>query len=472
MDSLNAAMAQLQAQPHKSKVSKNKESDDKPSSYVKITNSQSYGYGESVEIPLANIQDHLRTNLKFRMVVFTNMSHTVGVGYHNTADLGQLQGRKALELCDYFGDEWDFDVLNQKIALNEWAAGNTFLNKVSVDPENDPDGLHGIYKLPLSAFTHIKRLDDGTPIEYQYSWGNLRNEPIPASEIIHWPWLPLDEEAFGEGIGQAMAREGLGYKTEAGNTVKRRNWFEQQERLSDIADKHVIAGLPRYAMFLDPEKGGDDELVDGMTSALNKLDPLQHIVVNAMGDMKTIALESGTKFDSFIRMQNDEVVTGLMSPLIRMWSSLDFTYASAESALKAMFPLFDMYQRAHKRFIEKEIYRPLLEQENINWYKADVSLNWGKQAELEMDDLKDLVALLSNPMFDNKFSPEELLDSIAETSGVSLKEVVDEQKTVINGYRDLDRASLNGKSITLRYNPKKMSKIDMMAINKLRKSRN
>lgn len=475
MDSLQALIATQVINRKESAKSKIKvdEKLEKPPGHIQITSSQGWAYGESAEIPMANIQNYLRTNLKFRMVCFTNMAHTVGVGFYNTADVKELQGRKALELCNYFADEWNFDVLNQKIALNEWAAGNTFLNKVSANPETEPDALHGVYKLPLSAFTNIKRLADGTPIEYRYSWGNYRNQEIPASEIIAWPWLPIDEEAFGEGIGQAMARSGLGYETEAGNTVKRRPWFEQQERIADVADKHVIAGLPRYAVFLDPEKGGDDELVTDMTSALNKLDPLQHIVLNSVGDVKTIALDSGNKFDSFIRMQNDEVITGMMSPLIRMWSSLDFTYASAESALTAMFPLFDMYQRGHKRFVEREFYRRLQEQESIDWYKADVQLNWGKQADISINDLKDLVTLLSNPMFENKFSAEELIDSISETSGVSLQpQVVDEQKAIINAYRDLDKAALDGKSMTIRYTPHKLSKLDKIAIQKLTKSRN
>ena len=475
MDSLQAIIAAQALNRKESAKSKPKaeEPDAKPHGHIKITSSNSYGYGESTEIPMANIQNYLRTNLKFRMVVFTNMAHTVGVGFYNTADINQLQGRKALDLCNYFTDEWDFDVINQKIALNEWAAGNTFLNKVSADPINEPDALNGIYKLPLSAFTHIKRLADGTPVEYRYSWGTERNKVIPAKEIISWPWLPLDEEAFGEGIGQALARKGLGYETESGNTVKRRDWFEQQERISDVADKHVIAGLPRYAVFLDPEAGGDDDTVTDLTSALNKLDPLQHIVLNSKGTLETIALETGTKFDSFLRMQNDEVITGMMSPLIRMWSSLDFTYASAESALKAMFPLFDMYQRFHKRSIEKQIYRPILAQENIDYHKADVQMNWGKQADISMADLKDLVTILKEPMFANKFSPEELIDSISETSGISLQpQVVDEQKAVINGYRQLDKDALDGKSMTLHYNPKKLSKLDLMMIQKLTKSRN
>ena len=479
MDSLKAAMAQMIVSPtvkSNGKVSKNNEQFDSEqvhkSNNVRITNTQSYGLGESAEIPLTKIQDYLRTNLKFRMVCFTNMAHTVGRGFYHTADTTQLQGRKALELIDFFTDEWDFDTLNQKMSLNVWASGNTFLNKISNDPEKEPSAVHGIYKLPLSAFQNIKRADDGTPLWYVYSWGNLRNEEIPAHKIIHWPWLPLDEEAFGEGIGQAIARRGLGYETEAGNTIRRRTWFEQQERLQDSADKHIIAGLPRYAAFLDPEKGGDDEIVDDLTTALNKLDPLQHVVVNAQGKIEQIALESGTKFDSFIRMQNDEVITGMMSPLIRMWSSLDFTYASAESALEAMFPLFDMYNRAHKSFIEKNIYRPVQEQEGINWYKAGLELNWGKQTETTIEDLQRLVQLLSNPLFDNKFSPEELLDSIAEASGISLKKaVVDEQKEVVNKYRDLDKAALKGKSMTIRYNPKKISKATKLAIKKLTNSR-
>lgn len=448
---------------YRKKADQSVETETMPSQ-VGITKSMYHGQGETTEIPLSKIVDYAKTEVKFKMTVFTYMAHSVGQGFYNTADMTTPTGRKAKELIDDFTNvQFDLDTINQKFDRDLWASGNGFLH-VAGDQEMP---VQGIYMLPLSAFTAIRRDYAGNPVEFTYNWGQVRNRKLPANLIKSLAWLPWDEEAFGEGIGQVMARKGLGYTTEAGTFVKRPSLFEAQEKIDDIVVKMLYAGVPRWAAMLDPDKGGSEDVVDDITTGLNKMDPLQHLVINAMGDIKQIGLEPSNKFDSFLRHMDDQVITGTMSPLIRLWSSLDFTYASAEAALQAMNPLIGMNQRAYKRFVEMSIYKPFLEQVGISQSKADVRINWGTPQKLKMDELKQLTELLSNPMFSGKVDPESLLDGIAEAAGMEVKASTEEMRSDITSLRMMIKDAERGRAISVQYLPENMKKEDILALQKL-----
>ena len=75
-----------------------------------------------------------------------------------------------------------------------------------------------------------------------------------------------------------------------------------------------------------------------------------------------------------------------------------------------------MYQRAHKRFIENHIYKPILmeEYDAKAIKKSEISLNWGRQDEIDFEEIKQVHEMLKDPMFAGRFDPEDLLDMIRE----------------------------------------------------------
>ena len=418
---------------------------NKPSSSIGVTKlTESYA-GETLDIPLKDLVENLKRNLKFKLTVFTYMANAVGVGFFNTADKSTPTGRQALETINDFAEDWDLDTLNQKMARDVWATGNSFLNPVS----SDELPFAGVYMLPLSAFTKIHRDEAGNYVNFIMNLGGRANVPIDPGDILHARWLPIDESAFGEGIGQAMGRKGIGYKTDGGTTVKRDDWFTAAEKIEDVSSKMIYAGLPRYFAFFEGE-GADEEFIDNVNTELNKLDPLQHFATNVKGDIKTISLDTQNRFDSFIRYIDDQIVSGTMSPLIRLWSSLNFSYASSKEAVDAMFPLIQMYQRFHKRFIEKMIYAPLIVQEGWDLKKANVKLHWGQEDPMTPAEIGDVFNILKDPMFTDKIEPDTFLDMFID-SGIKIKKTEAAEVTGdMNALRNIIGLSDKGRSVTVK----------------------
>jgi len=428
-----------------SKNAAHPEKKEAPDPTSAITKATDVWTGETLDIPLKDIQDNLKRNLKFKLTVFTYMANAVGVGFFNSADIATPTGRKSLEIVNDFAEDWDLDTMNQKIARDVWASGNAFLNPVG----NDELPFAGIYMLPLSSFTKIYRDAQGNYIKFIQNWGGRGDITVLPGDILHARWLPIDESAFGEGIGQAMGRTGIGYKTDGGTTVKRESWFQAAEKIEDVSIKMIYSGLPRYVGFFEGE-GADKEFVDDVNAKFNKLDPLQHLMTNVKGTIQTVSLDTQNRFDSFIRYVDDQIVNGTMSPLIRLWSSLNFTYASSKEAVDAMFPLIQMYQRFHKRFLEKMIYAPLIVQEGYDVKKANVKLHWGQEDPMTPTEIAEVFEILRDPFFIDKVTPDDFIDMYID-AGIKLTKTVQKETTTdIQALRSIIGLSDKGRSIRIK----------------------
>ena len=435
MDALDFLSSQHAAHP---------ETTEAPKATAAITKATQVFTGEELDVPLKDIVDHFKRNLKFKLTVFTYMANAVGVGFFNTTDLTTPTGRKSLELINDFAEDWDLDTLNQKLSRDIWASGNGFLNKVS----DDVNPFAGVYILPLSSFTKIYRDEHGDVTKFIQNWGGRGDLPVVPGDILHARWLPIDEGAFGEGIGQSMARKGVGYETEGGTTVKRESWFQAAEKIEDVSIKMIYAGLPRYFGFFEGE-GATEPFIDDVNTAMNKLDPLQHFMSNVKGSIQTVSLDTQNRFDSFIRYIDDQIVSGTMSPLIRLWSSLNFTYASSKEAVDAMFPLIQMNQRFHKRFIERMIYAPLIAQEGYDVKKANAKLHWGQEDPMTPAEIAEVFNILRDPAFVDKFNAEDFIDMFID-AGVKLTKPT--EKEVVGGLKNLRNIiglSDKGKSVKI-----------------------
>lgn len=344
-------------------------------------------YPEYSDPKLSDVVEYFKRNVTFKLAVLTYAYRSSGMGsYHTVKEPDSSEGKKALELIDDFSEEWNMDDIDFKVARDGWMAGNAFLNLI------DANKIFGLYMLPLSSFKQILRDGSGIPTEYVQQWGG-RSKSSKPEVICHFRYNPVDEEAFGEGIGQAMARPGKGYQTEAGNTRKSLPLFEMQERMNDDISLLLHSGLPRYMIVL-PE--AESDVMDAATSKFETLDTLEHLVVNVKNSsIERIALDTQGKFDTFVRHVTDQVVTGTMSPLIRLWSSLDFTFASSKEATDAMDPSVQHFQRMHKRFDERCIYWPILMQNGLEPKKVKLRKNWGmeEKPKIELDHLLRLIEL-------------------------------------------------------------------------------
>lgn len=385
-----------------------------------VTESQ---YSESnYDVTNADVVKYLKTNVQFKMAVITYMAYSVGAGFYTTA-ANNSAGKQAKKIIDDFNQEWDVDTLNQLIGIDVWASGNAFLNTVPGEAKTGK-GIGGVYMMPLSSVQKINRNKKAQIESYLQVWAG-RSVKVPASDVKHWAWLPLDGSSMGEGLGQILARSGIGYKTMAGNTIYRPSWFQITEMIDDVSAKITYAGQPRYFAYFEGDKA-TDPFVTKAKQAFNKLDPGQNFVTNVKGDVKTITLDTQNRFDTFIRNIKDNVVTGLMSPLIRLFSSLDFTYASSKEAVKAMNPLIGMNNRAHKRFLEGNLYTPILEGENINQKQADLRHHWGEIEKPTLETIEKTWNILKDPKFDGQWDPKNIIDMLID-AGVPITPTMEKQ---------------------------------------------
>ncbi len=382
-----------------------------------ITDDTNYGYN-SLDVPLEDVETALKTDVKFKMATITYMAFSVGMGHWFSAAKNEI-GAKAKDLAERFDTLWNMDEINQICGRDGWSSGNFFLNVV---PANESGhGIGGLYNAPNGSFQGVVYDDKSNIIRYVQQLGSQRKE-VPAGDIEHMAWLPFGGEWAGEGIGQILLRSGSGYKTQSGKTVARKPWLTINEMVDDVVPKMIYAGQPRYFITFDGATNpkADSNYVRKVRNAVNKMDPLQSFVGNVKGEAKTIALDTQNRFGEFMRKIDDNILTGTMSPLIRLWSSMDFTYASSKEAVSAMQPLIGMYQRAHKRFMELRIYRRVLEFHHIPWKDAGLEINWGQVDPPTLEEIQTSFNILQNPKFDGLWDPKKMIDMIETATGMDL----------------------------------------------------
>ena len=390
-------------------------------------------YGTRPDVVFEDIVERRESDVRFQLACMMGVAYSVGDGYHIEADKSRPVGRKSLEVCEDFCDEWNLDELNQLIGLDVWAAGNAFL----VPLREKQESLSGIRMLPLSSFKRIKRAPDGTVEEFVQEWGHAYKSLKP-SGVYHFAWLPRNASAFGAGLGQAMSRKGVGYRATNGKRVQRPSMFEISEMTDDVAAKMTYAGVPRYLVRAPSAK---DEDLTKLNNAFDRLDPLEHIIMNYKdADVSTINLDTQAKFDSFITKIDNQVLSGNMTPIPRMWSSLNFTYASAEAAIQAYMPLVKMYQRAHARFVENMIFTPLIVQqpggspEKVR--RSDVRIKWGPLPKPTIEEIKQVWEILKDPAFAERYDPKDVL-AMLQDAGVKLEVLEPQVEEVSAQVRDL-----------------------------------
>jgi len=363
------------------------------------------------------------------------MGYSVGAGFNNTANTTIPAGRKCLELINDWTDEWELDTVNQSMALDGWASGNGFLNVVP-----DAEKLQGFYHIGMGTIKDILRSKDGEVQSYSQQTDIGIIDDIQADHIAHFKLWPINESAFGEGLGQVLARTGRGYQSSNGETVNRPSYFKMNEMFSDVNAKIFYSGQPRWAISPDSEQTLDEKTLTQTSSAFSKTDPLKHVTLPKKMKIDEIGLTSRASFDSLTQRYDKEFSAATKTPLLELISAMDFSYASSETALTTMLPLLGSFQRAYKRFIEKNLYEPFIIQAGKNPKIVDVQINWGAPKKLTVEDIMIVQTILNQPDLINNHSPKDIVDLLVE-AGVPLPKtttMIGQAKTETNFLNNLE----------------------------------
>lgn len=370
---------------------------------------------ELSNVPLTLLIDYLRRDTKYQYVSYTMMGYSAGAGFNNTANTNIPSGRKCLDMINDFAEEWDLDTINQSLALDGWSAGNGFLNVVP-----DAEKLAGIYHIGMGSVTNIFRSADGEIQGYEQKNQNGVKNTVPANEIAHFKLWPINESVWGEGLGQILARKGRGYLTSTGKQVQRQSYFQMNEMYTDVNGKIFYSMQPRNIIGPDNNTDQfDEKTMQQINSSMTKTDPLQNMTTPKKISLQTVALQSRSGYDTITNRYDKEFSISTKTPLIELASSMDFSYASSEVALNTMLPLLNSFQRSQKRFVEKNIYEPLILQAHKDPKIVNVRLNWGAAKKLTVEDIAIIQSILNQPDLFDKHSPKDIIDLLIE-AGVPL----------------------------------------------------
>jgi len=328
--------------------------------------------GETPAVPLKTLLDIYTKDPTARTAVDYLADQVVGAGFYTTAD-----DEEAKRVVDDFCERVGLDEMLQVTAREVVATGNSFWLKVTAD------FLEELKPIPPTNVLRIYRSVDGRLERYELASDGGRVK-LPAREIVHFRWNPVNNEAFGSGILRTLAEElsiGGGevrmplYQMKA---VMQQAMITQFRKFSAPNELWIFPNLP--ASELDVEREGS------VAWHIKNMPPsgARWVTNQAEADVKLAVAERSRGFDSYVRNLMDEYHLGLQTPVLRLFVERGFTEASARVAAEFAERKVAALQRFIKRVVERQVFRQVVEQVGINPDEANVRLHWGRPVKPRM----------------------------------------------------------------------------------------
>jgi hypothetical protein len=181
--------------------------------------------------------------------------------------------------------------------------------------------------------------------------------------------------------------------------------------------------IGRYAFIW---KGETTEKVREYVAALKKLKENEDIGIGVTegGDLAItpLSIDPRARFDAILDYIEMQLLSGLQTPIVKLFTTPGFTEASAKAAVELSERKVAAFQRYLKRKIEREVFRPVVEQNGLKWENNWVRLNWGMQEtpKVEVNDILKL-AEISAQYGVQYIRPEEVRKNLVKL-GVELWE--------------------------------------------------
>ncbi len=299
----------------------------------------------------------------------------VGPGFHT-----ESKDPEAKRLVDEFNRVVGLDSILLDVVRELILAGNSFLRVVRRN-----GFMVGLARIRLTSVSRA-RIDRGTgrPISYIIVEDGAEKE-LPGGEVIHFAWNKLDSQVFGSGlIRQLLEPKPINYRgrTIYSDGVLRAKW-RMEWIMTRILEKYVSRSI---YVFKDV---GDEELSERVIPKLNQLEPGQDFVTNREVEIREVKVDPRAKFEAYIEYLHNQLLSGLRTPVVKLFTTPGFTEASARAAVEAAEHHVRAIQRYVKRVVESEIFGRLLEERGLDPESSAVRLNWGipERPELRFGDI-------------------------------------------------------------------------------------
>ena len=326
--------------------------------------------GEAPSPTFAKLRDYYLKDPAVMAAVDYIAEMAVGSGFYTTA-----KTQSAKELVDDFCEEVGLDQILMVVAKELVWAGNSILEKIT------PTKLANLKVLPLTTFTKVKRDLYGRVQAYVQSVQGKTIEFAPR-EVIHFKLNVVNGSAWGTGILNSLAET---YVLDEGNV--RPPLLDVKAQIETDLPKIIHRyGSPKIIWFFE---NASDDAVKEYAEAIKNAPVDVDFVTNKAVSTQSLSIDPRMRFAEAIEYVENQVIAGLQSPIIKLYTTPGFTEASATVAKEVSEKKIEYLQRYMKRVVEREIFRPVVEQAGMDWKRADLRLHWGmiQEPEIKLEDL-------------------------------------------------------------------------------------
>ena len=100
-------------------------------------------------------------------------------------------------------------------------------------------------------------------------------------------------------------------------------------------------------------------------------------VVNVPSEVEVVTVDPRSRFEAYVEHIWNQFILGLQTPLPKLFTTPGFTEASARAAIEIAERRIMSLQRFIRRIVEREIFKPVVEQAGLDPAKGGCRLNWG-----------------------------------------------------------------------------------------------
>jgi len=358
----------------------------------------------------------------------------VGSGFYTTAEVP-----RAKIVVDDFCEEVDLDGLNQEIAKHGFGFGNAFIERIYdktrefqiprgkiIEPKPGAS-LINLKMLPITSVTRIFRISQGIVVGYEQRLGT-QTVILSPKIMLHIPWNIVNCEAWGLGLIKTLALPGKIFtrKDKSGNEelIQRPAVLQMKQEFENSMLGFMRRYIGRYAFVW---KGEKRETVKDFMKDIAKAKENEDIGLGTVKEgevtITPLSIDPRARIEPIMGYFADQVIQGCQTPIVKLFTTPGFTEASARAAVEISERKVAAFRRQLKRIIEREIFKPVVEQNSLNWERSKVRLNWGTQSvpEVTVDHILEL-AKTSAQLGIDYIRPEEVRKNL-QKAGFELWEL-------------------------------------------------
>ena len=271
------------------------------------------------------------------------------------------EDERAKEVIDEFNRRVGMDNLLKCVVKEVVLAGNSFLELV------EPTSIEELRPIRLSSVVEVVRDRESLkPLYYKLREGGRERE-LESGRVVHFRFNPVNNSAFGIGMIHQLL-EGRSYQ---GKYVP--PLIEIKAQMEDDMRKVLHHYLPRHIYQF---KGTSDEVLKNEIAPLiRELEAGEDLLTNKEVEIKEVKLDPRARFGEYISYVENQILAGLQTPVIKLFTTPGFTEASAKAAIAISERKVRSVQRFVKRVVENEIWDRVLKQSGI---PSKVRMNWGQ----------------------------------------------------------------------------------------------